>query len=270
MLGASRSATVGNPTAVWDADTSTIWLLLCSNHAADAEWQIHAREGKDPVGRRVWVTSSSDLGKSWARPKEITTSVKHPTWTWYATGPGLGVQLASGRLLVPCNHAEDVAEHQCPYLPTRGRSRMVAHCIYSDDHGKTWQLGGTAARHTNETTLAALPGGKIVLNSRDWSGRFQRQIQYSTDEGKTWGAPRHDPTLIEPEPQGCQGSMLAAPPVPGVCDNGVLFFCNPSSDRREMLTVRRSVDAGHTWSGGEDWRTGRLEELCFVLSALSP
>ena len=30
--------------------------------------------------------------------------------------------------------------------------------------------------------------------------------------------------------------------------NGVLFFCNPSSDRREMLTVRRSDDEGHTWS----------------------
>ena len=68
--------------------TLIIWLLLCSNHKDDVEWQIHAREGKDSVGRRVWVTSSSDLGKSWARPKEITSAVKHPSWTWYATGPG--------------------------------------------------------------------------------------------------------------------------------------------------------------------------------------
>ena len=248
MLGAARSATVGNPCAVYDATTQTVWMLLCTNHASDAEWQIHARAGKDSVGRRVWVTSSSDHGKSWARPKEITTDVKQPSWTWYATGPGIGIQLPSGRLLMPCNHAEDVAEHQCPYLPDRKRSRMVAHCVYSDDHGKTWKLGGNAARHTNETTLARLPDGRIVMNSRDWSGRFQRVLQYSDDDGRSWKAPRHDPTLIEPEPQGCHGSMVAAPPVKGVPGaTGCLFFCNPSSDRREMLTIRRSDDGGATW-----------------------
>ena len=32
------------------------------------------------------------------------------------------------------------------------------------------------------------------MNSRDWSGRFQRVIQLSDDEGTTWKAPRHDPT----------------------------------------------------------------------------
>ena len=46
MLGAARAATVGNPTAVYDAHTSTIWLLLCSNYKDDAEWMIHAREGR--------------------------------------------------------------------------------------------------------------------------------------------------------------------------------------------------------------------------------
>lgn len=50
--------------------------------------------------------------------------------------PGLGVQLANGRLLIPANHAEDVHEPHCPYLWERKKSRMVAHCIYSDDHGK--------------------------------------------------------------------------------------------------------------------------------------
>ena len=247
MLGAARSATVGNPCAVFDNETQTVWLLLCTNHADDVEWQIHARQGRDSVGRRIWITSSSDLGKSWARPKEITADVKQPSWTWYATGPGMGVQLPSGRLLVPCNHAEDVAEHQCPYLPHQKRSRMVAHCIYSDDHGKTWRLGGNAAKHTNETTLARLPDGQIIMNSRDWSGRFLRVIQTSNDDGKSWRAPRYDKTLIEPEPQGCHGSMIAVPPS-AAASKGCLFFCNPSSDRREMLTIRRSDDGGASWT----------------------
>ena len=138
------AATVGNPTAVYDSHTGTVWLLLCSNFKDDAEWMIHAREGKE--SRRVWATSSQDLGKTWAKPREITPTVKQSSWTWYATGPGLGVQLASGRLVIPANHAEDVPEYEAPYLVDRRRSRMVAHCIYSDDHGKTWRLGGIAAK----------------------------------------------------------------------------------------------------------------------------
>ena len=257
-LGQARAATVGNPTAVYDAHTQTVWLLLCSNYKDDAEWMIHARAGKE--SRRVWATSSADFGVTWKPPKEITPSVKLAGWTWYATGPGVGVQLPSGRLVIPCNHAEDVAEYERPYLVDRRRSRMVAHSIYSDDHGKSWRLGGIAARHTNESCVALLPSGELLLNARDWSGRFQRVVHTSTDEGRSWRHARHDATLIEPEPQGCQGSMLAAPRAPrdaspraaarqpGGGKDGVLFFCNPSSDRREMLTVRRSDDGGKTWA----------------------
>ena len=250
MACGGAGVTVGNPAPVFDAATGTIWLFHCSNHAQDLEWMIHARQGKDREGRRVWLASSTDMGMSWSTPREITSSTKKSTWTWYATGPGVGLQLESGRLIVPCNHAEDVHEPNHPYLPDRRRSRMVAHTVYSDDHGATWRVGGIAANHTNETTIAELADGQLIMNSRDWSGRFLRQIQLSQDGGLTWKPPRYDPTLIEPEPQGCQGSMLAVKPPHGRGANGkgVLFFCNPSSDRREMLTIRRSDDGGLTWS----------------------
>jgi len=275
MIGAARAVTIGNPTAVYDATTQTIFLLLCSNCKDDAEWMIHAREGREL--RRVWVTSSVDFGKSWAKPKEITSSVKQPSWTWYATGPGIGVQTSSGRLVIPCNHAEDVAEHEAPYLVDRRRSRMVAHSIYSDDHGKTWRIGGIAAKHTNECGVALMPSGELVLNARDWSGRFQRVIHSSTDEGKSWRFMRHDATLIEPEPQGCQGSTLAAPrPAKGSSgrsgrnskdeSSGILFFCNPSSDRREMLTVRRSDDGGETWGASLVLEDGPSAYSCMGLT----
>ncbi|KAL3897195.1 MAG: hypothetical protein SGPRY_013102 [Prymnesium sp.] len=281
-------ATVGNPTAIFDATTGRVLLLLCSNHPDDAEWMIHAREGVD--SRRVWLTSSDDFGETWARPKEITGSVKRKHWTWYAVGPGVGVQLTSGRLIAPANHAEaealellaqDVFEPERPYLPTINRSRMVAHCIYSDDHGETWCIGGLAARHTNETQLAQLGNGDVILNSRDWSGVFKRVVQLSKDFGSSWRSPRYDDELIEPRPQGCQGSLLALPVVPSQeqvltqphegeqasarkrrwplrsastsaheagIDLGTLLFCNPSSDKRERLTVRKSEDGGKTWS----------------------
>ena len=30
--------------------------------------------------------------------------MKKPDWTWYATGPGIGIQMKSGRLIVPCDN----------------------------------------------------------------------------------------------------------------------------------------------------------------------
>ena len=202
---------------------------------------------RDREGRRVWLTSSADLGKTWTAPREITASVKRPGWTWYATGPGAGVQLESGRLLLPCNHAEDVEELEHPYLVSWGRSRMVAHCVYTDDHGRSWHVGGVAAKHTNEATLALRADGSVLLNLRDWSGRFTRQVQSSTDGGDSWGPARYDPALIEPRPQGCHGCLLAVPPKRKGAREA-LFFCNPASHaRRELLTVRRSDDGGQTW-----------------------
>jgi len=206
------------------------------------------------------------------------------------------VQLRNGRLLIPANHAEDINEPDHPFLQVRAarrafaaardpsrpcarsardmpladaqdarRSRMVSHAIYSDDHGATWQLGGVAAPHTNELAIADLGDGRVVLSARDWSGEFRRQIQTSTDGGSSWGPARYDRALVEPEPWGCQGSLLAidAPPRAKAADAKAdddadadggerqartLFFCNPASSiAREMITVRRSDDAGKSW-----------------------
>ena len=91
--------TCGNPAPVLDRHTGTIWLPFCKNHADGDEALI--RKGLAP--RTVWVTRSDDDGASWADPVEITAVVKHPGWTWYATGPCHGIQLRSGRLVVPCD-----------------------------------------------------------------------------------------------------------------------------------------------------------------------
>jgi len=269
MLKLPYECTVGNPAPLWDAVKQRVVLLLCSNHGDDNEWMIHARQSNDT--RRVWTVHSDDFGVSWSKPREITSAVKLSQWTWYATGPGLGLQLRSGRLMVPCNHALDVEERHHPFVQQLNRSRMVAHVIFSDDHGETWQLGGNAADHTNETTLAQLADGQLMLNSRDWSGRFLRVVQTSSDEGKTWEPKRLDKVLTEPQPWGCQGSILALPapdPNPGGAEGSgtdgeggsgksrskatppstTLFFCNPADPRqRERLTLRRSEDCGRTW-----------------------
>ena len=75
--------------------------MLCKNFADGPENLIG--EGEAP--RTAWLTCSRDEGESWEEPREITGQVKKPSGTWYATGPCHGIQLAGGRLVVPCDHA---------------------------------------------------------------------------------------------------------------------------------------------------------------------
>ncbi|MBM4029555.1 MAG: exo-alpha-sialidase, partial [Planctomycetes bacterium] len=89
-----KGNTCGNPCPVVDQGTGVIWLLMTWNRGDDNEAAIKAGTGKDT--RRVFVSSSADDGATWTRPVDITASVKHKDWRWYATGPGVGIQLQRG------------------------------------------------------------------------------------------------------------------------------------------------------------------------------
>lgn len=226
VIWADSGNTCGNPAPVVDSQTGTIWLLLTWNRGEDKEPQIIAQTSKDT--RRVFVTSSSDEGKTWAKPREITAEVKLPDWTWYATGPGAGIQTKSGRLVVPCDHIE---------AQTR---RYFSHVIYSDDHGATWKLGGTTPRdQVNECQVVERSDGSLLLNMRSYDPTVRaRQTAISKDGGLTWSEQRPDATLIEPV---CQASIRRA-------DSKTLVFSNPASrEARKSLTVRASDDDGATW-----------------------
>ena len=47
---------------------------------------------------------SDDDGATWSTPRDISAQAKGGDWTWYATGPGVGIQLTNGTLLIPCDH----------------------------------------------------------------------------------------------------------------------------------------------------------------------
>ncbi len=226
--GGDAKITIGNPCPVLDAETGTIWLIFC-------------RDNRD-----VLVTSSSDHGRTWTGPREITADVKPAGWGWYATGPGVGIQLARGeqrgRLVIPCDHREPVGD----------KETMCSHVFYSDDHGRSWQLGGTVARHTDECQVVELPDGHLVINMRNYLGRDggqperggMRTVARSRDGGQTWTDFDIDKTLIE---SVCQASLIAAPQTDNA-DKVVLFFANPATrDKRRNMTVRASYDGGRTW-----------------------
>ncbi|MBE0543988.1 MAG: exo-alpha-sialidase [Verrucomicrobia bacterium] len=244
--------TCGNPCPVVDRETGTIWLLLTWNRGDDAEPRIIAQTSGDT--RRVFVTHSTDDGQTWAKPKEITATTKLSNWTWYATGPGAGIQIERGphrgRLVIPCDHIE------------AGTKRYFSHVIFSDDHGQTWKLGGSSPRdQVNECEVVELTGNRLMLNMRNYD-RTQRtrQTAISHDGGLTWADQGHATELIEPI---CQASIRRYSwPNDGL--KGIILFSNPASTRREKMTVRLSEDEGQTWSAARQLQAGPSAYSCLV------
>lgn len=232
VVWADGPNTCGNPCPVQDSATGAIWL--------PANWNQPGRRSEDYFNayntRYVFMLSSEDDGHSWSQPRDITQAVKPNHWGWYATGPCTGIELQqgthAGRLVIPCNHSDF----------SDGSVRLYSHVIYSDDHGRTWQIGGrTPSDDFDECQAAALPDGRLLLNMRHYlSTRHYRGVTRSADGGLTWEPVRYDETLIEPA-GGCQGSLVCHP-------DGRLLFSNPASLQRERMTVRVSADAGDSWT----------------------
>jgi sialidase-1 len=234
--------TCGNPCPVLDDRTGTIWLLLTHNLGSDTEAMIVS--GKSQGTRTVWVTNSTDDGLTWSKPVEITRSVKKSDWTWYATGPGVGIQVKNGRLVVPCDNQTASKVQQ-------------SHVILSDDGGKTWKLGGLVGPRCDEAQVVELQGGRLLFNIRSYRGNNRRLRALSHDGGETWSAPVEDEALIEPV---CQASIV---PYPG--DPGGLLFSNPASKKRERMTVRLSRDEGRTWSFAKVLHEGPAAYSCLAV-----
>jgi len=231
VVGDHGPNTFGNPCPVVDRTTGTIWLLTTQNRGTDREKDIIA--GTSQAGRSVAVLHSTDDGVTWSAPVDITASVKQADWTWYATGPGVGIQTRTGRLVIPANHA------------VSGTASHHSHVVFSDDGGRSWQIGGSADAGTNESQVVELADGRLMLNMRNHPPKAEnfRMVATSDDGGRTWSQAKPDRVLIEPP---AQASLLRWTTAAAGGRNR-LVFSNPASARRERMTVRVSEDEGATW-----------------------
>ena len=211
--------TAGNPCVVVDGDTGAVWLAYCRNND------------------QVYVTRSEDSGVSWSEPREITADVKLPGWTWYGTGPGHGIQLRSGRLLIPCDHV-DGTRHDPAFFHS--------HVIYSDDHGSSWKLGGIVEAGSDECEVAETRPGHVYMTSRATAKEIKlRMCARSADRGETWSELEEAEGVIDPL---CQGSVVALADPSGRDGETLLVLASLASiGRRQNMTLRLSRDEGSTW-----------------------
>ena len=235
VIWSDGANTCGNPVPIVDQSNNKIVLLMTWNNGSDNHNSISNFTGVDT--RRVYLCSSTDDGLTWTTPTEITSSVKDPSWGWYATGPGGGIQLTkgahAGRMIAGCDHTDSNAVFR-------------SHSIHSDDGGSTWTLGGVVpGSGLNESQVVELSDGKVMINMRNYSRPpNSRRVAISTDSAESWSNAVYDTTLVEPI---CEGSIELAR---SVADNfsGMIAFMNPADESvRSNLTLRLSFDDASTW-----------------------
>ena len=147
----------------------------------------------------LWMSYSDDDGKTWSAPQDITPMVKADWMKFLGVGPGVGITLQNGphkgRIVVPV-----YTTNRTHHLNGSQSSRI----IYSDDHGKTWHMGGgvndnrtlhdgTVVDSSNmnnyyaqntEASVVQLNNGQLKLFMRGLTGDLQ--VATSKDGGATW------------------------------------------------------------------------------------
>jgi sialidase-1 len=243
---------VSNFVMIADRHTAAVHALYCHNYA------------------RVFYMRSDDDGATFSSPVEITPSLlpyrRSYPWRVIATGPGHGIQLSSGRLVVPV-WLSDGSGTEFGAGKLGHRPSSVA-CIYSDDGGATWQRGSFVVHHgdraagseveivnPSETVAAELSDGRVLFNIRSESSPNRRLVSISPDGAHRWSTPRFDQALREPV---CMASMLALDA--GGSGPPPLLFANPDNLENELippggalahdrkrLAIKISLDQGRTW-----------------------
>ncbi|MCX2474953.1 exo-alpha-sialidase [Pedobacter sp. MC2016-05] len=186
------------------------------------------------------ITKSSDNGKTWSKPINITKMCKKEEWWLWAPAPGAGITLKDGTLV----------------FPTQGRDatgKPFSNITYSKDHGVTWQTSNAATEEsTTENMAVELADGSVMLNMRANSNRTDtsenngRAIAVTKDLGKNWTIhPTSHKALQEPT---CMASILRHDYTVGKTKKSILLFCNPDSKvARNYITLKMSNDDGKSW-----------------------
>lgn len=217
-----------NPCPVVDYTNKTIVLLCQKANQVSENHHEH------------YQLVSRDSGRTWSEPVKIGDRIRNYDNS-FNPGPGIGIQLRSGRLVVPGYTGEVDEEFD---------ESWYARVLYSDDFGKSWIMGPTVTQLTDECQAVELNDGQLMLNMRGNMGMSCRGVATSRDGGQSWSDFRWDRVLKECP---CQASIFRYSwGRPG--EKSRLLFANPENlgekfnivDRTRM-TVRLSYDEGKTW-----------------------
>nr|XP_020454414.1 sialidase-3 isoform X2 [Monopterus albus] len=199
-----------NPCPVYEKNNKILFLFfICIWGETTERRQIITGKNKT----RLCYVSSSDDGQTWSQAKDLTESVIGETihkWATFAVGPGHGVQLENGRLIIPA-YAYYV-RYRCCSFPIPYTVDPHSLSVYSEDFGQTWHIGKMLQKNSSECAMAEIIDhegrGHLYCNARHNGGH--RCEALSENSGVFFDKPHMAPELVEP-PRGCQGSVVGFP-----------------------------------------------------------
>lgn len=264
----------GIGSAVYDNETGKAFIFFGRNpvsqdefgkftkeQLAEFERQREQKAKEMGIKRGSFRLESTDNGESWVEKPHEVAPVEQLHWdgTMRKVGGGChgsahGIQIKNGeykgRLVCPSRTSAG-SYNDWPGL----RKVCYNNCIYSDDHGETWQTGGWVQVATGEGTLIENADGSLTYNSRCYLQTQKRPLATSTDGGASWHDFRDDEFLIEEKNIGCNASFIRVG-LDEIKDKsllpegaeGVTVFCNPRAETRRNMCACVSFDGGKTYS----------------------
>ena len=227
---------VGDPCILMDEVTGDLLVFAAWTHGGEAgraAW-FAAGSGFEPATTpQLMMVRSTDDGLTWSEPVNLTRQVKQEAWNFTFQGPGRGITMDDGTLVVPFQHQEPEPER----TPAAG-------IMYSTDRGLTWHVHEYAKINTTESQVAEIAPGELMLNMRDNRGTG-RAVYVTKDMGRTWSPHESDGRLVEPV---CMASLLKFRASDNSMKQDILLFSNPADAKeRKNITIRMSLDGGKTW-----------------------
>ncbi|XP_047656630.1 sialidase-3-like [Tachysurus fulvidraco] len=187
-----------NPCPVYDERNKRLFLFFnCLYDRISEQHQI--RTGKNAA--KLCYITSSDKGESWTKLIDLTERVigdEILNWATFSVGPGHGLQMTDGRLIVPAYAYYNYWLWVTPY----------SFAFYSDD-GANWRFGKKLSVTSTECEMAEVEiKGKKVLYCSARGTKGYRVEALSEDRGESFQVIQSNSKLVEP-PSGCQGSVVS-------------------------------------------------------------
>uniref|UniRef100_A0A8C4Q321 exo-alpha-sialidase n=1 Tax=Eptatretus burgeri TaxID=7764 RepID=A0A8C4Q321_EPTBU len=242
-----------NPTPLYNTSSKkAILFFIAVRKGVSEQRQIK----KFRCAARLCFTTSHDTGKTWEPVQDITDTVFGDllrTFATFAVGPGHGIQLECGRLVVPAYAYHCDVEVDCCGCPHHCTRKSRAFILYSDD-GEEWHVGKALPDPwSNECQVAEVKNAdgtqQLVVNAKGCDGC--RVEAFSTDKGRSFSTGCPVPGLLG-SGNGCHGSLLAIDYPPEVLGNiGSLIYSQPTDRKKRQdlgLYVNKKSGDPTAWS----------------------
>lgn len=179
-IDGSRKCGYGDAAIVADHNSNEVVVVCVTGHTV---YGSASTTRQNP--NRVAVLHSTDGGRTWSHPAEITEAV-YSLFDQSKLGPVASLFFGSGRICQ--SRSIKVGKYYRLYaaLCARPGGNRV---VYSDDFGRNWHALGTIdsspAAQGDEPKVEELPNGDVVLSSRAYGGRLFNVFHYLSHKNAT-------------------------------------------------------------------------------------